>query len=76
MSGTAERPVRDPGQRAYASYLLRIWRLDRAGREIWRLALIDPHGGVEHRFTGLDELMRFLADPSSPPPAAGGQAER
>jgi hypothetical protein len=66
MSRTAEGS--DPGRRGYASYLLRIWRLERGGREIWRLMLVDPRTGKEHRFARLEDMVRYLADPGSPPP--------
>ncbi len=66
MSRTAEGS--EPGRRAYASYLLRIWRLERDGSEIWRLMLVDPGTGQEHRFSSLEDLGRYLADPRSPPP--------
>lgn len=58
------------GRRVYASYLLRIWRLERGGSEIWRVMLVDPRNGQERRFSSLEDMVRYLAAPGSSPPAA------
>ena len=65
MSRTTEGS--EPARRAYASYLLRIWRLERGGSEIWRVKLVDPRNGQEYRFSSLEDLVRYLAAPRSPP---------
>lgn len=69
MSDIADGPLPDADQRIYGSYLLRIWRLERGGSEILRLTLINTRDGVERRFSRLEDLMRFLANPSSLPPS-------
>ncbi len=71
MSRTAEGPLPVPGRRAYASYLLRVWRLERSGGEVLRLTLMDTRNGEEQRFSRPEDLVRYLADPSNPPPPAG-----
>ncbi len=67
MSRTTE--VSGASRRAYASYLLRIWRFERGGSEIWRVRLVDPRNGQERRFSSLDDMVRYLAAPGSSPPA-------
>ncbi len=69
MSDIADGFVPDASQRAYVSYLLRIWRLERGGSEVMRFTLINTRGGEERRFSRLEDLVRFLANPSSLPPS-------
>ncbi len=75
MSRTAEGPFPDDGRRTYASYLLRVWRFERGGSEVLRLTLLDTRNGEEHRFARPEDLVRYLTDPSRPPPPAAHEPE-
>lgn len=44
----------------YLSYLLRLWRVDEDGRQVWRASLEDPRTGERRGFTSLGQLMEFL----------------
>jgi hypothetical protein len=56
-------------QPSYISYMLRLWRVNEAGRSIWRASLEDPHTGKQMGFADLDGLFTFLRrqlDPTDP----------
>jgi hypothetical protein len=46
--------------RAYFSYLLRIWRVVRTGKPTWMASLDEPQSGKRHSFTSLGSLIAFL----------------
>ena len=51
---------------AYYAFLLRLWKEKKAGEDIWRVSLEDPHTGGQKGFSGLDELFDFLHDKLKP----------
>lgn len=44
----------------YQSYLLRLWRVDEDGHQVWRASLEDPRTGERRGFASLELLMEFL----------------
>ena len=46
--------------KTYFSYLLRIWRATRAGKDVWLASLDEPRTGTRHSFTSLESLFAFL----------------
>jgi Ser-tRNA(Ala) deacylase AlaX len=44
----------------YISYLLRMWRANGEGKEVWRASLENPHTGERIGFASLDKLFAFL----------------
>jgi hypothetical protein len=51
----------DPTQKAYRSYLLRLWCADTLDR-CWRASLEDPRTGERIGFASLEQLFAFLMD--------------
>ncbi len=49
-------------ERRYISYLLRLWRVSRAGKPAWRASLESPLTGQRLAFASLADLFAFLAD--------------
>jgi hypothetical protein len=45
----------------YHSYLIRFWRMDNAGRPVWRAALQEPGSDSEVRFESPEALWAYLA---------------
>ena len=67
-------------EREYQSYLLRVWRVQRAGGPVWQLRLVCVQNGQEWRFASLAALTAFLEAPpdergaaEQPPPAPTGR---
>lgn len=69
----------------YASYLLRLWQADEAGRHIWRASLESTGTGERSNFANLEALLDFLtaqfrsipgSRESSAPPEGTPPAER
>jgi hypothetical protein len=47
-------------QRAYSSYLLRLWRVGTAEEPMWRASLKSAHNGEKVGFASLEDLFHFL----------------
>ena len=47
-------------QRAYSSYLLRLWRVGAAEGPTWRASLKIVHNGEQVGFASLEDLFHFL----------------
>jgi hypothetical protein len=57
----------------YRAYLLRLWRVDDAGRPVWHASLEDAHTGERCGFPDLERLFDFLKEQihdAPRPPAA------
>ena len=52
----------------YLSYLLRMWRAQEEGREVWRASLQHVESGERVSFRSLDELFAFLRRQASTMP--------
>jgi hypothetical protein len=46
----------------YKSYLLRLWKVNGVGNEVWRASLEDAHTGARLGFSSLQRLFAFLED--------------
>jgi hypothetical protein len=46
--------------RPYFSYLLRLWRVESEGQEVWRASLENPHTGQVMGFDHPKTLFAFL----------------
>jgi hypothetical protein len=46
----------------YRAYLLRLWRADRAGADVWRACLQSSGTEERHLFASLEQLFAFLED--------------
>ena len=44
----------------YLSYLLRLWRVQEKGRDMWRASLHSPQTDRRVSFRSLEELLAFL----------------
>jgi hypothetical protein len=44
----------------YLSYLLRLWRAQEKGRDVWRASLQSPQSGEQVRFATLEALIDYL----------------
>lgn len=44
----------------YQSYLLRLWRVDEDGHQVWRASLEYPRTGERHGFATPELLLEFL----------------
>ena len=53
----------------YISYLLRMWRANGEGKEVWRASLENPHTGERLGFASLDKLFAFLQQQTGAVPA-------
>ena len=49
-------------ERRYISYLLRLWRVNRTGKPVWRASLESPQTGQRLAFANLADLFAILAD--------------
>jgi len=49
-------------QPSYFSYLLRSWRVNEAGKTVWRASLEDPITGERRGFANLKSLFAFLEE--------------
>jgi hypothetical protein len=47
-------------QRAYLSYLLRLWCVGDAAKPLWRASLKSAHSGKQVGFASLQDLFDFL----------------
>jgi hypothetical protein len=47
-------------ERRYISYLLRLWRVSRTGKPVWRASLESPLTGQRLAFANLADLFAFL----------------
>lgn len=65
----------------YRAYLLRLWRAERAGAEVWRASLQSPCSEERLLFASLEQLFTFLEQetgrcpawtPPGDPPAGPG----
>jgi hypothetical protein len=58
----------------YLAYLLRLWRVNDAGKPVWRASLESPHSGEQRVFPSPEAAFDFLrtqmglapADPTTP----------
>jgi hypothetical protein len=48
------------GECRYLSFLLRLWRINQNGCEIWRASLENPRTGERRGFVSLEALIMFL----------------
>ena len=46
----------------YRSYLLRLWRVDEDGCQVWRASLEDPRTGERRGFPSMNALVEFLRE--------------
>ena len=44
----------------YLSYMLRMWRAQEEGKDVWRASLHSPQSGERVSFRTLEELFAFL----------------
>jgi hypothetical protein len=52
--------AKQPSQRRYLSYLLRLWQTSDGNKYVWRASLESPGSGERRGFTGLKALCDFL----------------
>lgn len=52
----------DEEQCDYASYLLRLWKVQQDGQTIWRVSLERTQDGQRLNFPSLEALIAFLQD--------------
>jgi hypothetical protein len=45
----------------YQSYLVRFWRMDNAGKPVWRASLQEPGSATQLYFASLADLCLYLA---------------
>jgi hypothetical protein len=53
---------KDIGEMGYRSFLLRLWRVDTAGKRAWRFSLENSGTGERRGFANLGELLAFLLE--------------
>ena len=47
-------------KKKYQSFLLRLWRDDVNGLQVWRISLEDPFSGERRGFASLEDLCAYL----------------
>jgi hypothetical protein len=52
--------AKQPAQRRYLSYLLRLWQTGDRGEQVWRASLESPGTGERLGFASLKDLFSFL----------------
>ncbi len=51
----------------YVSFLLRMWRVEEAGRQVWRASLENPSTGEQKFFASLPSLFSFIENGGKTP---------
>jgi hypothetical protein len=57
----------------YRSYLLRLYRVRKRGKNSWRASLHAPQGSEPLHFAGLSEMVAFLEQEGDPANGVGTQ---
>jgi len=70
-----DTPEGSKEQRAYSSYLLRLWQVGDSERPMWRASLKSAHSGGQVGFASLDDLFRFLRTQTGTKPGADGDGQ-
>lgn len=47
-------------EKQYASYLLRLWQVEKNGEQVWRASLESAQTGEKQLFAFFDDLVAFL----------------
>jgi hypothetical protein len=60
----------------YRSYLLRLWRAEEGGKDVWRASLQDSQSGERISFATLEALFTFLQEQLESGPDTGCDCTR